>query len=378
MESRLRSAARTLLFLAGTFLGVSLFFTTTNFVVNSLFQDAPYRLSLGQHFLLFAGRWMPWALLAPAAIALARRFPLRGRGWPVRIPVLLAGSVALAWLAAGASVVLYRYAIRAIIDLPADMAPHLGDYRLTFLTQLHINLITFFVIAIFVWGLDHLRLFREKERAAGRLEAELARANLQVLKSQVHPHFLFNTLHMISAMVYEDPGKADGMISRLSDLLRAAIARPDTPTVPLKTELEILSLYVDIMKARFGERLAVHFEVASDALPALVPTFSLQPLVENAIKYGIMPRDRGGEITVSARRDVGRLVLGVADDGSGFRDRSEVLSGGGVGLKNIQGRLSGLYGEDGVLRIENRPGGGAQVALDIPFRTAADGGEGPA
>jgi two-component system, LytTR family, sensor kinase len=377
MRSRLRSSLRTLLILTGAFLGVTLFFTTANFVVY-LFQASGYRLSLGQHFLLFADRWMPWALLAPGAIGVARLFPLRGRRWPLHVPVQLAGAVALSWLVSSASVVLYRYALKGPIGLPDGLAPHLGDFRLTFLNQLHINLIAFFVISVFVWGLDYLRLFREKERAAGRLEAELARANLQVLKSQVHPHFLFNTLHMISAMVYEDPGKADGMISRLSDLLRAALARPDTPTVPLKTELEILSLYVDIMKARFGERLAVNFEVAPDALPALVPTFSLQPLVENAIKYGIMPRDRGGEITISARRDVGRLVLGVSDDGIGFRDRSAVLRTGGIGLKNIQGRLSGLYGDDGVMRIENRSDGGAQVALDIPFRTASDREEGPA
>ena len=362
---------RTLLVLAGVFLGVTLFFTTANFIVY-LSQTPEYRLSLGQHFLLFADRWMPWALLAPAAIGLARLFPLRGRRWLLHVPVQLAGAAVLSWLVSSASVALFRYALKPLIALPAGTAPYLGDYRLMFLNQLQINLITFFVISVFVWGLDYLRLFREKERAAARLEAELARARLQVLESQVHPHFLFNTLHMISAMVYEDPGKADGMISRLSGLLRAALERPESPTVPLKTELEILSLYVDIMKARFGDRLAVSFEIAPDTLPALVPTFSLQPLVENAIKHGIMPRGRGGEITIASRRDDGRLVLGVSDDGVGFREGFEARSGRGIGLKNIQGRLSGLYGEAGILRIEKAVKGGARVALDIPFRTGAD------
>ena len=215
-------------------------------------------------------------------------------------------------------------------------------------------------------------LYREKELAASRLEAELARANLLVLESRVHPHFLFNTLHMISAMVYEDPGKADMMISRLSDLLRAALDQPDTPTVPLKTELEVLSLYVDIMKARFGDRLAVAYEIEPDTLAALVPTFSLQPLVENAIKHGIMPRNEGGAITIAASLNDGRLVVGVSDDGAGVKGDPGALLDKGVGLRNLKSRLLGLYGTAGVLSLGNRAEGGARVAIEIPFRARTE------
>jgi two-component system LytT family sensor kinase len=371
MASSLRSRIRTLLILTGVFFLVALFFTTSNFFYFSL-DPGKYRLSLRQDFLLYALRWLPWALLAPAGIWLARRFPLRSRRWPSHLAVHLAGSLLLAGVQSSLCVALYRYPFKQLVGLPEGVAPYLSDYWLTFLNQIHNNLVTYVIILIAVWEIDHLRLYREKEVIAGRLEAELARANLLALKSQVHPHFLFNTLHMISAMVYEDPAKADVMISRLSDLLRATIDQPDTPTVPLQTELDVLSLYIDLMKARFGDRLAVAYAIEPEALAALVPSFSLQPLVENAIKHGIMPRNEGGAILVAASRNDGRLVVGVSDDGLGLKEDPESLLDKGVGLRNIKSRLLGLYGTEGILRIGSRDGGGTRIAFDIPFRTRAD------
>ena len=371
MAARSGSWIRTFLILMGLFLAVSLFFTTSNFFYFYLSPKA-FRLTLRQDFLLYVVRWLPWVLCAPPVIWLARRFPVRGRGWPARLAVLVLGCLFLAALESSISTGLYKLVFRQLVALPPTEAVYLNSYWWTGLNYLHNNIVTFLVIAIVVWELDHLRLYREKELAASRLEAELARANLLVLESRVHPHFLFNTLHMISAMVYEDPGKADVMISRLSDLLRAALDQPDTPTVPLKTELEVLSLYVDIMKARFGDRLAVAYEIEPDTLAALVPTFSLQPLVENAIKHGIMPRNEGGAITIAASLNDGRLVVGVSDDGAGVKGDPEALLDKGVGLRNIKGRLLGLYGTDGVLSLRNRAEGGARVAIEIPFRTRTE------
>ena len=365
-----RSVIRTFLILVGLFFLVTLFFSTSNFFY-TLLRSEDYPLTFWQDFLLYAVRWLPWALCAPAAIRLARRFPVRGRAWAIHIVALVPGGLLLAGLESSISAALYRSLFRPLVGLPPTEGTYLNDYWLTGLNYLHNNLVTFLVILVVVWALDHLRLYREKALAASRLEAELTQARLQVLASRVHPHFLFNTLHMISAMVYEDPGKADMMISRLSDLLRATLDQPDTPTIPLRTELEVLALYLDIMKARFGDRLAVAYDIAPDTLSALVPSFSLQPLVENAIKHGIMPRDTGGSITISAGRSDGRLVVGVADDGPGLQDDPGELLDKGVGLRNIKSRLLGLYGADGVLRFGNTADGGARIAFEIPFRTQA-------
>jgi two-component system LytT family sensor kinase len=371
MTSTMRSRIRTFLILTGLFFLTALFFFNRHFYYGRLTFDYS-RVSLGQDLLLYINQWMPWVVCAPALIWLARRFPLPGRRWPLRLAVLIAGGLAVSTLESVLSFGLYNLVMESVIKLGDANIFYLKNLELTILTYFTNNFIVALAIPVVVWSRDYFHMYSERERAAGRLEAELAMANLRALKSQVHPHFLFNTLHMISAMVYEDPRKADGMISRLSDLLRAALEQPDTQTVPLKTELDMLSLYLDIMKARFGDRLAVAYEIAPDTLPALVPSFSLQPLVENAIKHGIMPRNKGGTITIAASRDDGRLVVGVADDGLGLKGVPEALMNKGLGLTNIKSRLLGLYGPDGVLSLRNRPEGGARVAFDIPFRTRDD------
>jgi signal transduction histidine kinase len=371
MTSPLRSRARTFLILTGLFFIVTLFFTTSNFFVYLISKER-YRLSLWQDFLLYAVRWLPWAVCAPAAIWLARRFPLRGRRWPAHLAVLIPGGLILSALESSISVGFYKLLFRPLVALPPTQGTYLNDVWLTGLNYLHNNIVTFLVILVIIWGLDHLRMYREKELAAGRLEAELARANLQVLKSQVNPHFLFNTLHMISAIVYQDPSLADRMISRLSDLLRATLEQPDAQKIPLKNELDVLSLYLDIMKARFGERLAIEYDIAPETLSALIPSFSLQPLVENAIRHGIMPRNEGGTVMIAVSRDNGRLVVRVSDDGLGLKDDPKALLDKGVGLKNIKSRLQSLYGSDCAFCFKNRSGGGVQIAFDIPFQNQAD------
>ncbi len=292
MTSPMRSRIRTFLILTGLFSIVTLFFTTSNFFI---FYIAPSNIGLLCGRISFStpsGGCLGSSALRSRSGSRADS-PIRGRGWPAHLAVLIPGG--LSPLLPGI-VDLHRILCPA---RPAARGSPSGGGGLsqrfwgTNLNYLHNNIVTFLVILVVVWGLDHLRMYRERELAAGRLEAELAQANLQVLKNQVHPHFLFNTLNMISAMVYEDPGKADRMISRLSDLLRATLEQPDAPTVPLKSELEMLTLYLDIMKARFGDRLAVAYDIAPETLPALIPSFVLQPLVENAIRHGIMPRDDG-------------------------------------------------------------------------------------
>jgi two-component system LytT family sensor kinase len=370
MISPLGSRARTFLILVGLFFIVTLFFTTSNFFYYRI-STAEYRMSLWQDFLLYAVRWLPWAICAPAAIWLARRFPLRGRRWPAHLAALIPSSLILSALQSSISVGFYKFLFRPIVNLPPTEGVYLNDLWWTGLNYLHNNIVTFLVILVIVWGLDYLRMYRERELAASRIEAELVRANLQILRSQVNPHFLFNTLHMISAIVYQDPGLADRMISRLSDLLRATLEQPDAQRMTLREELDVLALYLDIMKLRFGDRLAVEYDIAPETLSALIPSFSLQPLVENAIMHGIIPRNEGGTVMIAASRDNGRLFVRVSDDGLGLKGDPKTLLDKGVGLKNIKSRLQSLYGSDGVLSFQNRADGGVQVAFDIPFQNKA-------
>jgi two-component system, LytTR family, sensor histidine kinase AlgZ len=210
--------------------------------------------------------------------------------------------------------------------------------------------------ALFYW----LRL-----RALARMPAD-ATARLAELQSRIRPHFLFNTLNMIAEQVYTDPAGADAMLTRLGVLLRSSFIETDRERVPLHRELELLESYVEIMRARFHGRLTFELDVDPATLDALVPRFVLQPLVENAIKHGVEPREEGGRVTVTTRRQANGLTLEVRDNGDGL--------GGvireGTGVRNTRERLLHLYGE-GRQRFALSPGagGGTVALLEIPFDT---------
>ncbi|MCC7133322.1 MAG: histidine kinase [Gemmatimonadales bacterium] len=206
---------------------------------------------------------------------------------------------------------------------------------------------------------DRLR----RDRAA-RLEALLARARLAALTRELEPHFLFNTLNGIAALVRDDPKRAEGMLLRLSDLLRVTLETDDGGELALGEELERLDLYLDIQRMRFGPRLVVELAVAPETIGARVPTLLLQPLVENAVTHGVGSRPGNGMIRISARMDAGRLRLEVRDDGRGVgpgptRERT--------GLGNTRARLAAMFQDDFSLTLEPAPGGGAVTTVLIPF-----------
>jgi len=234
----------------------------------------------------------------------------------------------------------------------------------------------------FYWlqaGVAHALVFssreRKRERMAAELERELARAELEALKAKLHPHFLFNTLHSISALVHVDAEAADRMIARLSALLRQVLDHSATHEVPLTEELSCLRPYLEIEKARLGERLRVVEEVEEEALDALVPHWVLQPLVENAVRHGIAPRAAPGKVIIAARREGRTLRLSVRDDGVGLRQEPGA-KGGGLGIATTRARLRRLYGEAQELVLEPSPGGGAAALLVVPFQRAADASPG--
>jgi len=200
---------------------------------------------------------------------------------------------------------------------------------------------------------------------ASRLEMQLVQARLDALVGQLQPHFLFNTLHTISAFVLEDPKQANRMITRLSELLRHSFNRERGPLVTLQEELELLDHYVAIQEARFGDRLRVTFRVDPRAASAVVPTLLLQPLVENAIRHGVVPNGNVAEISIAAVREGDRLHLEVRDNGPGLNGSS---GGGGLGLANTRARLQELYGPSHRFELTNAPApGGALAVIDIPF-----------
>jgi len=204
---------------------------------------------------------------------------------------------------------------------------------------------------------------------AAKLQTELARAQLQALKMQLHPHFLFNTLHTISALVHEDPERAEHTIARLSELLRLFLANSMIHEVPLSEELRILDLYLEIERTRFEHRLSVHIDVPAELREAMVPNLVLQPLVENAIRHGVGKRSGPGWISVAAEKYGETLVLRVTDNGEGLSKAPGTRPESGFGLSITRGRLESLYGPHQSLNLRNLQTGGAEARITMPFRT---------
>src|SRR6266850_3972618 len=276
----------------------------------------------------FAG-WWSWAVFTAPVCAFA--------AWAVRIrrpAALIAAHVPMA-LATAVLCAGFEGGVKWLFELyrtPHTLFSGVGDAVAMYWT---FNLLVYAMVA----GLYHAW-------RAARLEMQLVQARLDALVGQLQPHFLFNTLHTISAFVLEDPKQANRMITRLSELLRHSFNRERGPLVTLEEELELLDHYVAIQEARFGERLRVTFRVEAGTGAAMVPTLLLQPLVENAIRYGAARPGRVAEIDIAAVRAGERLRLEVRDNGPGVPDGGPISrnGGGGVGIANTRARLAQLYG----------------------------------
>ena len=211
-------------------------------------------------------------------------------------------------------------------------------------------------------------MYHRESRDREQLEVQLAQAQVQSLKLQLHPHFLFNTLNTITALIGQDPRGAERMVSGLSDLLRLSLRNASEQEVPLERELEILQHYLSIQEIRFADRLTVRYDIGPDVRQALVPNLLLQPLVENAIRHGIAPRAAPGTIVISAHRAEDVLRIVVEDDGVGPGSSS---SGEGIGLRNTRARLERLYGSQHRLELTGGREGGFVVRIEIPYRSGA-------
>jgi two-component system LytT family sensor kinase len=291
------------------------------------------------------------------------RYPLERGNWARRLPAYL-GLILLLGICHTTLMWLSRELLFPLVGLGRyDYGLMWYRYPMEFATQAPD--ITIFVALVHSWR--WYQRTREREVQAARLEQELGRARLERLEAQLQPHFLFNTLNVISSLMYHDPARADRMLGRLSDLLRLTFQRSPEPEVALAEELEWLGWYLQIMQLRFGDRLTLRQDIAPDTLGLAVPRLLLQPLVENALKHGAARRAGPATVLISARQTGDRLLLSVEDDGPGVDDPATAI-GSGVGLSNTAERLRTLYGNTGALTLTNRPEGGLVVVVQVPAR----------
>jgi len=219
-------------------------------------------------------------------------------------------------------------------------------------------------------AIRNFRSSQERERRAAELEARLTTAKLQALRMQINPHFLFNTLNSIAALVYVNPRAADEMLGDLSELLRRSLDSMEEQEIPLAQELEFIGAYLNIEQKRFGERLRLEQSVPDEVMKAMVPALILQPLVENAIRHGIEPRRGPGLISIEAKQEDKHLHLVVRDNGAGLPAAGLNNSGRrGIGLANTQARLRGLYGQDQSFSFGEAEPQGCQVDIHLPFHS---------
>ena len=324
---------------------------------------------------------LTYAPLTPFAFAFAMRYPVRRANWIKRSLLHLGGGLVFT---------LGHIALRAATPYgywdpesrqweSALWSSHAHAFRAPwavfksmFLGSVVDDVTGVYVpIVLIALAVSYYRWFRERELHATQLEGQLAKAHLQTLKSQLQPHFLFNTMHSISALMLTDVNAADQMMSRLSDLLRISLETAGTQITTLNRELEFVNCYLEIEKVRFEERMNVILDIAPDTLDAQVPHLLLQPLVDNAVKHGISKLRSGGEIRVSAHVEDSELLLEIRDNGPGVKNLASHRSDG-LGLRITRERLESLYGQNQSLELVSPPDGGVIVRVCIPFRVPAE------
>ncbi len=309
--------------------------------------------------------WGGWLVMLPWVLASARKHPLPERphlGWAWSLVLPGLGFCVLHGVLTGiARSVLGIAAYDWIIDV----------ILASIITPIGRNFITYTLIVVAYQAVDYHRAVRERDQRAARLELDLAAAKLDSIESRLRPHFLFNTLNAISALIREDPARAETLVGQLSDLLRASLRADPARQVRLDEELQLVGHYLEIERTRFQDRLHVGIEAPADARDGLVPQLILQPLAENAVRHGIGPREGPGSVSVRAERSNGRLRMVVEDDGVGMGNAPSGQAGSGIGLGSVRSRLAFVYGDDHAVAIEPRIPAGTRVTIDIPYRPAA-------
>lgn len=309
-----------------------------------------------------------WALLTPAVLWLGRQYPIEQRNWPWRAALhLLLGGAFSAFELVAESAMYSRLHLFPTMSTFREAVPQL------LAIGFQGGILDYFLILGVQRGAFYYGRYQERsqealklELRASELQSQLVGAQLNALKMQLQPHFLFNTLNAITVLVRQQKSKgAEQMLGHLSDLLRRVLDDAGAPVVPLRRELEYLQIYLAIEQVRFADRLRIAISADPQSQEAPVPQLILQPIVENAIRHGIGRSSAAGHIQISASKAGGAIQLRVQDDGPGLVT-GESSQGPGIGLANTRARLRQHYGEDAKLQIENRDGGGVAVTISIP------------
>ena len=329
---------------------------------SALGRDAVWRDAILQALIV----WWSWAILTPMIIGIAHRIPISStRIWPIaaHVPAGIAVTILHALLVAAITPQFYYQ--------PA-IAPIRDMFRGRLASALAFDTIIYFLIVAVVYIIGYVRDSRRREIEAAHMESALTRSQLNALQSQLQPHFLFNTLNSIVALVHDEPDKATLMIRRLSELLRYCLATAERSEVALNEEVEFARAYLEIQKIRFEDRLEYSLEVDGTTAEGLVPSFVLQPLVENAVKFSLNDDARTTRIRVASVRDNGKLIISVIDNGPGTAE-SEIEDSAGIGIRTTRARIRQMYGKDHDLTISAAPDGGAIVSVALPYRTGLPG-----
>jgi two-component system, LytTR family, sensor kinase len=307
-------------------------------------------------------------LMLPLVFLFAQKYLFERKGW-LRLGLLhLAGAV----LFSGAHTTMMAISRHFLAPLMGMGSYDYGIMTYRYPMEFSNDLIGFTVIVGAYSFYQRLRIAQAQQLASAELQTKLVQAQLENLRLQLQPHFLFNTLNTISAVMYEDIRAADAMIAQLSDLLRLTLRASRAHEIPLAEELEITRLYLDLMQKRFENKLYVSYEIDPTLNSSLVPQLILQPLLENSLRHGMKAGSSAMDISIVALRENGSLILQVSDTGSGIGDIDPSgVFGRGLGLSNIRDRLAHLYGDRQHFSISNRASGGAEVTLRVPLHSSA-------
>ncbi len=301
-----------------------------------------------------------WSLLTPVVYELTRRFSFDRNSWTTALPIHLLACLVLTSIGA------------VVIVLLDPLITWTPEKHVSFLAHMTSRVLMdfqrYWYIVLITQAIAYYGKYQERELQSSQLEAQLALAQLEVLKIQLEPHFLFNTLNSIAALARNDGLAAENMTLQLADLLRFSLDAVGIHEVPLSRELTFLQKYIDIQQTRFQDRLQVEMDIQPHTLSALVPNLLLQPLVENAIRHGIGPRRAPGFIRISTRQVFDELWMEISDNGLGLTGFGGAVPPEGVGLQNTRARLQQLYNHDHKLTLEDASAGGCIVKIHIPFR----------
>jgi signal transduction histidine kinase len=302
-----------------------------------------------------------WALATPLVLWLARRFRIERNNWRRRVPLHFAMGLGLISTLMTIDYVVYMFGT----GRPSNLTlVHIGQFLVYNVDRW---LLTYWVIVLSSHAFNYYKSFRKGELNAARLRTQLAQAQLEALKMQLQPHFLFNTLHSISALLNKDVDGARTMITRLGDFLRLTLENSGAQEVPLKQEIEFLNGYLEIERIRFQDRLTTNVEIDPAVMDVRVPNLILQPIVENAMRHAIATNANAGRVEIVATARNGMLRIQVKDNGPGLPFAAGPTNlKHGVGLANTRARLERLYGSNHRFELANEAAGGLVVTLEIP------------